>query len=64
MRRYYCVITTIRDDGKVLANTLPTQLCDKKPENDVYHGRYKDIFFDYFDDYETAKAFLDDVKRA
>lgn len=57
MHTYYCVTTTITDDGCFCMLTALVA-AEMKPENKVTHTARADYYADWFDSEEEAKAFV------
>lgn len=58
MKKYYGVITTFDDHGKVTANLIDTKEGEKKPENEFKSTKQKDIYIDWFDSLEEANEHI------
>lgn len=64
MKTYYCVTTSVDDNGKVRAAITNVTEVVCKPENNSVSLKRKDIYHDWFDDPEEAKKFVEEAKRA
>jgi hypothetical protein len=62
MAKYYCVTTSADDEGKVKAAITAVIDADCKPENSFRHKRNKDIYHDWFESEEEAKALVEEAK--
>lgn len=56
--RFYCVTSTFDDKGRATASITDTVESDTKPENTAKSVSRKDIYNDWFDSEEKAKAFI------
>lgn len=59
MKKYYGVITTFDDYGKVTANLIDVKESDKKPENEFKSTKQKDIYIDWFESLQRANQFIE-----
>lgn len=64
MKKYWCVMTSIDDRGRIISNITNTVEAASKPENRSTSTSRKDIYSDWFDSYESAKAFVEESKKA
>lgn len=65
MNKYYAVVTTIPDDTKLAhAAVIDTIEADKKPEDSRKYLRDKDIYVDWFDDINKAKASVAEIMES
>lgn len=60
---FWCVTTKFFDSSKVKVN-LGRVEADTKPENTMVENKMCDEYRDYFEDYEEARRFVEDAKRA
>ena len=60
---FLCVTTKFFDSGKVKVN-LGRVEADTKPESTMVENKMCDEYRDYFEDYEEARRFVEDAKRA
>ena len=58
MKKYFGVITTFDDHGKVTANLIDVKEGDQKPENEFKSTKQKDIYIDWFDSLEEANEHI------
>ncbi len=58
MKKYYCVATTIYDDGLVLSNVVSTKITEKRPQSKMRVSTNADYYWDWFDTLEEAKEFV------
>lgn len=61
---WHCVVSSYYDDGRVVANIVSSEEADEKPENSSKALRDKDVYIEWFDDYEKAEAFVEAARRA
>ncbi|MCH1940496.1 hypothetical protein [Holdemania massiliensis] len=59
MKKYYGVITTFDDYGKVTANLIDVRECVKKSENEFKSTEKKDIYIDWFETLQRANQFIE-----
>lgn len=59
MKKYYCVATTIKDNGVVSMNIVSTTIADKKPENSYKSTPRADLYLDWFDSEDEAQNFIE-----
>lgn len=59
MKKYYGVITTYDDYGKVTANLIDVKEGDQKPENEFKSTEKKDIYIDWFESLQRANQFIE-----
>lgn len=64
MKTYYCVTTSVDDNGKVLAAITSVVDAVCKPENTIKSLKRKDIYNDWFDDLEEAKKLVEEARTA
>lgn len=57
MRTWYCVTSSVYDDGRITAAITSSVRSDKKPETMSKSLSRKDIYTDWFDDRGEAEAF-------
>jgi len=64
MKKWYGVLNSYYDNGKVIANIMEVKEQEEKPE-DTYTGtRRCDIYMNWFGTEEEATQFIEDCKRA
>lgn len=56
--KYFGVTTAFYDNGKVKAHMFEIE-AERTPENDYTYAKRADIYWDYFEIEELAKAFLE-----
>lgn len=64
MKKYWVVVTTFDDRGKVTANIVDVVDAEQKPEQGYKSTKSKDIYTDYFETLEEAKKFVEEAKLA
>ena len=64
MNIFYGVTQNYFDNGEVLIREPFSVASENKPDNKYIVGKHRDIYVDYFNDYESARDFFDDCKRA
>jgi hypothetical protein len=64
VKTYYCVTTTIYDNGRVAAAITDTMEAETKPESRFTETRRRDICTDYFESLNEAKQFVKEAKGA
>lgn len=64
MKKYFVVISTFDDRGRVTANIVDTIEAEKKPEQEYRSTRNKDIYTDYFETLEEAESFVGQSRLA
>lgn len=64
MKMFWCVTTAVYDSGSVVASITSTVETVSKPENDFKSTKRKDIYHDWFESREEAKAFVKEAERA
>lgn len=64
MKKWYCVVSTFDDKGKITANIVDTKEAEEQPEGGFKSTARKDIYTDWFDSEETANKFIADSKNA
>lgn len=62
MKIYYCVATTIKDDGRATQNLVEERTCETKPENKCKTTSRADYYLDWFDTLEEAQLFVEQSK--
>jgi hypothetical protein len=63
VKTYYCVTTTIYDNGRAAAAITDTIEADAKPESRFTETRSRDIYTDYFESLKEAKQFVKEAKE-
>lgn len=64
MKTYYCVTTTVYDDGKIIAAITSVVEAACKPENSSNSLKRRDVYNDWFDNPEEAKEWIKEAKEA
>ena len=64
MSTYFCVTSAWYDDGHGTAAITDVVDADTMPENHYTSTSRKDIYVDWYDDYNDALAAVDAVKKA
>lgn len=63
-KEYFCVTTSVYDDGRVIAAITASEFSERKPENTSMSTSRKDIYNDWFDDIDEAKRFVEEARNA
>jgi hypothetical protein len=58
MNKYYCVATTIYDDGLVLSNVVSTKIAEERPQSKTKTSPNADYYWDWFDSLSEAQEFV------
>lgn len=64
MKTFWCVTTTVYDDGRVVSAIADCIQATSKPENVSRELKRKDVYCDWFDSKEEADQFVKDAKNA
>lgn len=64
MKTYWCVTTSVYDDGRVVSAITNSIQAEKIPKNESKSLRNKDIYHDWFGSREEAYQFAEDAKNA
>lgn len=64
MKTYYCVTTSVSDNGKVIAAITSVIDAVSKPENSFRSLKRKDIYNDWFESREEAEQLVEEAKYA
>ncbi len=64
MKTYYCVATSVDDNGKVRAAITDIIDAAQKPQNSFKSLKRKDIYIDWFENHEDAKRMVEEAKKA
>lgn len=64
MKTYWCVTTSVYNDGRVIAAITNSIQAVKAPKNESKSLRRKDIYHYWFDSKEKAEQFVEDAKNA
>lgn len=64
MKTWYCVTSSFDDKGRVTASVTTTQDAESKPESTFTSTVRKDIYCDWFSSLKSARAFVEEAKRA
>lgn len=62
-RTFYSVTTSAHNEGTVHSMITSTKAAERKPEREAVLLKDKSIFVDWFDSYEEAEKFADEVNR-
>lgn len=60
---WYCVVSSFFNDGSVVANIVDEVEADEKPENSSHSTSRKDVYLDWFDDYDEAISFVKEARK-
>lgn len=55
--KYFGVTTAFYDNGKIKGHMFEVEV-EKMPENDCLCAKHADIYWDYFETQDMARAFL------
>lgn len=58
MKTFYCVATTIHDNGRATIKLVATQQAEQRPENKCTETRQADYYTDWFDSEQEARQFI------
>lgn len=58
MKKYYCVATTIYDNGRVQSSVASTKFAKEKPQSKMRVSTNADYYWDWFDTPEEAQEFI------
>ena len=64
MKTFWCVTTSVYDNGKVRAAITNCIQAVKKPESESKELRNKDVYHDWFGNKKEADQFVEDAKNA
>ncbi|MBQ8966758.1 hypothetical protein [Ruminococcus sp.] len=64
MKTYYCVTSTVYDDGRMTAAITSEIEAAIKPEDHCTSTSRRDIYTDWFVTYEDAEAFVKETREA
>lgn len=64
MKTFYCVTTTVDNNGGITAHITSIVHAEKIPENTFISTSRRDIYNDWFDNLEDARQFVEDAKYA
>lgn len=64
MKTYYCVTTSVYDDGRITAAITYTKESEHKPQSHSKETRKCDIYTDWFDNEKDAQAFIEEARNA
>ena len=59
MATFYCVTTTVYDNGRTSMHIIPQQ-AETKPQNSMRSTNRADYYCDWFDTLEQANSFMRD----
>lgn len=58
MKTYYCVATTIYNNGNVLSSVVSSKITEKRPKSKMRITTNADYYWDWFDTLKDAKEFV------
>ena len=58
MKKYYCVATTIYDDGRVQSSVASTKIAKEKPQSKMKTSPNADYYWDWFNSLSEAQEFV------
>lgn len=64
IKTYWCVTTSVYDDGRVIAAITNSIQAVKTPKNESKSLRRKDIYHDWFGSKEEAERFAEEARLA
>lgn len=64
MKTYYCVTTSVYDDGHITAAITGTKQSEKKPQSHSKETSKCDIYTDWFESEADANAFIREAQNA
>ena len=64
MKTYYCVTTSVYDDGHITAAITDTKQAEEKPQSHSRETRKCDIYTDWFESEADANAFIKEAQNA
>lgn len=64
LKNWFCVVTTVYDDGRVTSNLVDVVQRCTKPENTVHNGKRSDVYIDYFATGVEAEKYIQDARNA
>lgn len=64
IKTYWCVTTSVYDDGRVIAAITNSIQAVKAPKNESKSLRRKDIYHDWFGSKEEAERFAEEARLA
>lgn len=60
---YWCVVTSVYDDGRVSCNIVDTVTAERRPESVYNSSARKDVYIDYFDSQKEAEEYAEEGRR-
>lgn len=63
-KTYWCVTTSVYDDGRAIAAITNCIRSEKKPENQFKELKHRDVYNDWFESKEEADQFVEDARNA
>lgn len=64
MKTYYCVTTSVYDDGHITATITDTKQAEKKPQSHGKETSKCDIYTDWFESKADAQTFIKEAQNA
>lgn len=64
IKTYWCVTTSVYDDGRAIAAITNCIRSEKKPENQFKELKHRDVYNDWFESKEEADQFVEDARNA
>ena len=64
MKKWYGVVSSFYDDGRVIANVLLSKEAETKPEQEYHCGRRCDSYTDWFASMPEAQAYAAQSRKA
>lgn len=62
--KYYCVVTTVDNNGRVTCSQCGCVDADEIPSDRFVSNRKSDVYYDWFDSLEAALEFVSESKYA
>ena len=63
-KTYYCVVTTINNNGRVSAHIVDKKQAEEQPKSTHKSTRTADVYVDWYDTETAAKKAVEDAKKA
>lgn len=63
MKKYYCVSTTIFDNGNILSSICSSKFAEERPKSTMEVSTKEDRYYDWFSSIDDAEEFIEITKR-
>lgn len=63
-KTYYCVVTTINNNGRISANIVDKKQAEEQPKGTYKSTKAADIYIDWYDTETAAKKAVNDTQKA